>query len=223
MFSDKEIIVSCQIDRLHTHEQEIVCWMVVEAHLGGAGYVRVCGVDNVRAIKDLGINVKIIGCTKGEYENGEVYITPGISDVVDLFSAGADYVAVDFTMRDRCPEEMQKICCTGNIIADVSTQNEGITAAGAFNVCAVATTLSGYTKESQLDKYTRLYEPDLHLPGSIKLHLKNAHIDIPVIAEGRYWTPEQIGFAMISGADAVCIGAAITKPEKITKRLIDLL
>jgi N-acylglucosamine-6-phosphate 2-epimerase len=39
-----------------------------------------------------------------------------------------------------------------------------------------------------------------------------------VIAEGRFWTPFEVGHAFELGASAVVIGTAITSPVDITKR-----
>ena len=43
-------------------------------------------------------------------------------------------------------------------------------------------------------------------------------LDTPVIAEGRYWTPELVGRAFDLGAYAVVVGTAITDPRAITRR-----
>lgn len=217
MFERKEIIVSCQMDTPNDSEGEIVKWMAVEAHLGGANFVRVCRPSNVEQVKQLGINAKIIGCTKGKYENGDVYITPTLQDVIDLFNAGADYVAVDFTMRDRDPEEMQKICCARSIIADVSKVEEGVTAGSAFNVSAIATTLFGHTKETAKFHDCGKYTPNILGASRIASHLSGVNVLVPVIAEGSFWNPSQVKTAFDLGVDAVCIGGAITKPKDITE------
>lgn len=214
MFERKEIIVSCQLELPHTFEKEIVKWMAIDAHLGGASFVRVCGVDNVAAVKSVDGNIKVIGCTKGRYDNGDVYITPLLEDVISLFRAGADYVAVDFTMRDREPKDMQDICTAGRIIADVSTAEEGVTAAGAFNISAVATTLNGYVSGTK----EKMHQPNILLATRISSHISNVNIRVPVIAEGRFWTPSEVRTAFDLGVDAVCIGSAITNPRKITER-----
>jgi N-acylglucosamine-6-phosphate 2-epimerase len=40
----------------------------------------------------------------------------------------------------------------------------------------------------------------------------------PVIAEGRFYLPEQVATALALGAHAVCVGGAITRPQDITRR-----
>ena len=47
--------------------------------------------------------------------------------------------------------------------------------------------------------------------------------DIPVIAEGNYSTPQQARIAILRGAHAVTVGAAITRPQVITRNFKDYL
>jgi putative N-acetylmannosamine-6-phosphate epimerase len=72
----------------------------------------------------------------------------------------------------------------------------------------VATTLSGYTGGDTPDG------PDLALVASLTQEL-----DIPVLAEGRYTTQEEVWAALGAGAFAVVVGTAITDPEALTRRL----
>jgi putative N-acetylmannosamine-6-phosphate epimerase len=48
-----------------------------------------------------------------------------------------------------------------------------------------------------------------------------AALDCPVIAEGRYATPDDVRAALAAGAWAVCVGAAITDPVALTRRLAE--
>jgi N-acylglucosamine-6-phosphate 2-epimerase len=43
-------------------------------------------------------------------------------------------------------------------------------------------------------------------------------LDVPVFAEGRYSTPEEVWAAYGAGAFAVVVGTAITDPEELTRR-----
>ena len=49
--------------------------------------------------------------------------------------------------------------------------------------------------------------PDVELVAALA-----AALDCPVIAEGRYATPDHVRAAFAAGAWAVCAGAAITDP-----------
>ena len=44
------------------------------------------------------------------------------------------------------------------------------------------------------------------------------HAQAPVVGEGRFATPEHVARAIELGAHAVVVGAAITRPERITAR-----
>ena len=44
---------------------------------------------------------------------------------------------------------------------------------------------------------------------------------MPVIAEGRYSTAQQVRAALAAGAWAVVVGTAITRPQVITRTLLD--
>jgi len=79
---------------------------------------------------------------------------------------------------------------------------EGAEAAGAD---AVATTLSGYAGGPVP------LEPDLQLLADCV-----AACSVPVLAEGRYNTPELAAAAIRAGAWAVCVGSAITDPFTTT-------
>jgi len=55
--------------------------------------------------------------------------------------------------------------------------------------------------------------PDLELVSSLASRLR-----VPLMAEGRYYTPEQTVEAIRRGAYAVIVGGAITRPAEITAR-----
>ncbi|MNT06291.1 putative N-acetylmannosamine-6-phosphate 2-epimerase [compost metagenome] len=44
---------------------------------------------------------------------------------------------------------------------------------------------------------------------------------VPVIMEGRIWTPDEAGRALRYGAWAVVVGSAITRPQLIAKRFAE--
>ncbi|WP_276322092.1 nitronate monooxygenase [Paenibacillus thalictri] len=97
-------------------------------------------------------------------------------------------------------------------MADVSTYEEGL-AAERLGVDFIGTTLSGYTPYSP-----RLETPDFELVRQL-----SARVKVPVIAEGRIWTPEEAALALEAGASYVVVGSAITRPQLITARYVQAM
>lgn len=92
------------------------------------------------------------------------------------------------------------------VMADISTVDEALLAK-ACGADLVATTLSGYTPSTAHKKNG----PDLELIRKLAGKVK-----VPIIAEGRFRTPEQTCQAIRLGAYAVVVGTAITNPQVIT-------
>jgi N-acylglucosamine-6-phosphate 2-epimerase len=180
---------------------------------GGAVGIRTEGVETIRAIRDA-VEVPVIGLVKRETPGTDVYITPEIADAVAVAEAGADLVAVDATERPRAdgtsgPDFVAAAVAElpGRTVADVDTASAARAAAEA-GAAAVATTLSGYTTPDTPEG------PDTALVVQL-----SQEIEIPVLAEGRYSTPEEVWAALGAGAFAVVVGTAITNPEALTRRL----
>jgi N-acylglucosamine-6-phosphate 2-epimerase len=183
------------------------------AELGGASGIRAEGPDDVRAIRDA-VSVPVIGLVKRDIPGSPVRITPSLDDARAVVSAGADVVAVDATLRTRSggitshdfvaalAGELER-----PLLADVDSL-EAATAARAAGADAVATTLSGYTGDEPAPD-----EPDLELVGRLA-----GELDCPVLAEGRYSTPDDVRAAFDAGAFAVVVGTAITDPIVLTRR-----
>jgi N-acylglucosamine-6-phosphate 2-epimerase len=95
-------------------------------------------------------------------------------------------------------------------MADISTVREGEQAA-ALGADLVASTLSGYTTGTPPD------DPDLELVRRLARSLT-----VPVVAEGRYRTPEQVRQAFQAGAFAVVVGRAITDALAITRHFVEV-
>jgi len=79
----------------------------------------------------------------------------------------------------------------------------------------IATTLSGYTSETE-SHVTE--EPDYDLLKSLV-----RAVNVPVIAEGRFWTPLQARRAIDCGAFAVVVGTAITRPRVVTEKFVEAM
>lgn len=215
-----KIIVSCQaMPNESFYLEKCMAAMMKSVVKGGAGALRVAGVRDLQNAKRL-FDVPVIGITKPDVipPNWQeiVYITPSLKDVVALIEAGADIVAFDGTSRKRPGGDtlegiIKYIKINKRIsMADISTLEEGQNCE-KLGVNIVSTTLAGYTQFSPL----KTEEPDFELLDELVKNLK-----VPVILEGRVWTPEQVDRAFEIGAHAVCIGSAITRPQLITKRFV---
>ncbi|MGE5653542.1 MAG: N-acetylmannosamine-6-phosphate 2-epimerase [Bacillota bacterium] len=208
------LIVSCQARANQPFNSPVfLAEMAKAAHLGGAIGIRANGPDNVAAIREV-VDLPILGINKITYPGSDVYITPTLRSAKAVADAGSHIIAIDGTTRPR-PEGWTlveliaaiKRECQLPVMADISTYEEG-EAAAAAGADLVATTLSGYTPYSP-----KLDGPDLELVKRLATDLT-----IPVIAEGRINTPEQVAQCFAVGAFAVVVGRAITMPHEITRR-----
>jgi N-acylglucosamine-6-phosphate 2-epimerase len=215
------LIVSCHFDVSEPyHSAELAPVFAKAAELGGAIGLRLEGAETVRAIRKQ-TALPIIGFVKGKYADSTELVTPELNDIESLFEAGADIVAVDATQRKRPNgsdgfvffEEARKRF-RKPLWADCSTFREGVRAAES-GADYVATTLSGYTPGTECVDYKR---PDYEM-----IHSLASALTIPVIAEGRIWTPEDAVHCMSVGAHAVVVGSAITRPRVITQMFVSAL
>ena len=187
---------------------------------GGAGAIRLCGIENIKHIKK-NILVPIIGLTKLEPTPinwlDKVYITATLKDLKELLKTGVEFIAIDGTNRKRedgssLQEQINLIKDEKKtVVADVSTFEEGINVS-ELGADIISTTLSGYTKET---RYKANNGPDFDLLAELTEELL-----MPVILEGRIWEPSDVKKAFQIGAHAVVIGTAITRPHLITKRFL---
>lgn len=156
------------------------------------------------------VKVPIIGLYK-DY-GYEVYITPTFPHAAKIAKAGADIIAVDATFRRKDLKEFIARLHgeLGTLVAaDVSNAAEG---ERAFECGAdmAGSTLSGYVGVRKPPE-----GPDIMLVSAlVKLGAG------PVMAEGRYSTPEQVRKAFKAGAHCVCVGTAITRPDVLTKAFL---
>ena len=206
------LIVSCQARSDNPlHGPQFMGAMALAARDGGAKAIRANGPEDVRAVKAAGLPV--IGIHKVFSDNVPVYITPTMAAADALAKAGADIIALDCTPRPRHGDTPAAIIAhirnqlRLESFADISTLEEGIAAAG-MGATYVSTTLSGYTE------YT---EPKPDGPDFALIRALAERIDTPVIAEGRFNTPELAQAAIEAGAYAVVVGTMITNPREITK------
>lgn len=214
-----KVIVSCQaMPNEPLYREEAMAAMMKSVLNGGAGGLRVAGARDVMNAKRM-TDVPVIGLTKPEVIPANwketVYITPSLKHVNSLIKAGADIIAFDGTSRkhENCTVEdiINLIKINKRIsMADISTVEEGLNCEKA-GVDIISTTLAGYTQFSPL----KGNGPDFELLEALVKQVK-----IPVVLEGRIWTPEEVDKAFSIGAHCVVIGSAITRPQLITKRFV---
>ncbi|ROV60379.1 N-acetylmannosamine-6-phosphate 2-epimerase [Vibrio ponticus] len=199
-------VSSCQpVDGSPMDTPEIIAAMAKASEDGGAAGLRIEGIANLKAVVKV-VSIPIIGIVKRDLTDFPIRITPYLTDVVDLAKAGASIIAFDGTDRAR-PDNIKNIIDTihhhGCIaMADCSTVEEAL-ACSELGADIIGTTLSGYCGE-----YTPI-EPDFEFVETI------SKMDMFVMAEGRYNSPILAEKAILSGADCVTIGSAITRIEHI--------
>jgi putative N-acetylmannosamine-6-phosphate epimerase len=215
-----KLIVSCQATPEEPlHGTHFMAAMAQAARMGGAGGIRANGVDDIAAIRQV-VDLPIIGINKRHVDGSDVYITPAFEDAAGVVRAGAHLVALDGTARAR-PDALLLTDLIARIhddlnvpvMADCSCMEDAATSASA-GADILATTLSGYTAHGNLPQEG----PDLELVSQLV-----ARFSLPVIAEGRFSTPQQVGEAFARGAYAVVVGGAITRPQEITRRFVRAL
>lgn len=209
------LVVSCQADvDSPLRSPEIMAVMARAAEMGGAVAIRVQGFADVAAVRAV-ISLPLIGLTKTDRQDTDVYITPTVHEAVRLRELGCEIVAVDATLRPR-PEPFAQIvgrlhAAGGLVMADVSTLEEARQAL-LDGADILSTTLSGYTPYSP-----QLAEPDWPLMRAL------ASENLPFMAEGRIASPAQARHALNLGALAVVVGSAITRPDVITRGFAEAL
>jgi N-acylglucosamine-6-phosphate 2-epimerase len=211
------LIVSCQAypgDPLR--QRGVMPLFARAAEQAGAVAVRLEGLEDVRDAARV-LQIPIVGIVKRG--PGPVEITPTFEDCRDLIDAGARVVALDGTRRTRpdalgLGEVVQRIRDYADVLvmADCgSVEDAG--AAMLAGVDILSTTLAGYTADRAAND-----GPDLAFVRELV-----ASGELPVVAEGRIWTPEQARVALDAGAYAVCVGSAITHPGRLTRRFLRAL
>ena len=203
------LVVSCQANVGSSLRQpSIMAAMARAAEMGGAGAIRVQGTADVSAVRAF-TSLPLIGLTKTDRPDTDVYITPTADEALRLHDLGCEIVAIDATLRPR-PEPFAQIVrrvhlAGGMVMADISTLEEARQAL-LDGADVLSTTLSGYTPYSP-----QLSAPDWPLMQGL------AREGLLFMAEGRLSLPAQARYALDLGALAVVIGSAITRPDVITR------
>ena len=211
-----KLIVSCQaLPDEPLHSSFIMGRMAKAAKEGGAVAIRAQGVEDIIEIKKV-TELPVIGIIKREYSDSEIYITPTKKEVEELSKTKCEMIALDATNRVRpnneSLEEMIKFIHELGILvmADISTYEEAVNAQKLGCDC-ISTTLCGYTS------YSENYDgPNLELIEKLTKEL-----DIPIIAEGKINTPQDLKAVYEKGAFSAVVGSAITRPQLITKKFTE--
>lgn len=214
-----KLVVSCQaLPDEPLHSSHIMARMAVAAQQGGAAGIRAQSVEDIKAIMEV-CDLPMIGIIKRNYPDSEVYITASMKEVEELLTTHCQIIALDATLRPRPNGEktedlVARIHQAGRLaMADCSTYEECVQAqAAGFDM--VSTTLCGYTPYSQ--QYSG--------PNFPLLKQCVETLTIPVIAEGKINSPEDLRRVYEEcGVFSAVVGGAITRPQQITARFVDVL
>jgi N-acylglucosamine-6-phosphate 2-epimerase len=213
----RKLVVSCQaLPEEPLHSPFIMGRMAYAAYLGGASGIRANSVDDIKEIKKH-VDLPIIGIIKSVYEGSEVFITPTMKEVDELYREGVDMIAMDATDRRRpdgstitelFPRIREKYK-NQLFMADCSTYEEALTAV-ELGFDSIGTTLSGYTEATK----------DKSLPDFDLIERLVSTVSVPVIAEGGISTPEELKKIFDLGIYSAVVGSAITRPMEITKKFM---
>ena len=210
------LIVSCQARNDNPfYGPDFMRAMALAAVQGGALGIRAEGVADIAAIR-AALALPIIGLIKRNDPGFDVTITPDFAAAKAVADAGADIIAIDATNRPRAGGDLAVLIDRIHIelgkpvMADLATLAEAL-AAEAAGADYIGTTMAGYTA----DTAHRKDGPDLELLANLVRRCLR-----PVIAEGRYDTPDLAAQAVSQGAYAVVVGTAISNPREITRRFV---
>ena len=214
------LIVSCQaLPHEPLYDSYIMSKMAYAAMLGGAVGIRANTIVDILAIRKR-VDLPIIGIIKQEYDGSDVYITPTMDEVDALVEIGCDIIATDATNRIRPNgktfedffSEVRAKYPNQLFMADTSCFEEG-QLAERLGFDLIGTTKAGYTP------YTKGRSlPDLEL-----IEKYSKELNVPIIAEGGIWSPEDLKNVYKAGAFSAVCGTAITRPMDITKRFVKAL
>lgn len=218
-----KLVISCQAlpgEPLYREEGGVMTLMAKAALEAGAVAIRAQGITDIQQIK-AAFDVPIIGIIKRNYDGYDSYITATMQEVDELVEVGSDIIALDATLRQRgdgttvnefvkaikekYPEQL--------LMADISTLEEGLNAA-KMGFDLIGTTMNGYTPYTQGETEG----PNFELMKQLV-----EQTGVPIVAEGKIHTPEDLAKAFEQGIYTAVVGGAITRPLEIAKRFIQVV
>jgi N-acylglucosamine-6-phosphate 2-epimerase len=214
------LIVSCQAEATEPlFGAPIMAALARAALAGGAVGIMANTPADVAAIRAVS-DCFLIGVYKVHTPDSPVYITPTCEAAAAVAQAGCDMIAIDATPRPRpgglaLGDLVRTIQTTLGlpVMAHVSCRADAAFAE-PLGVDVLTTALAGYTAHGRPPQDG----PDLEFLADL-----TAQSRVPVVAEGRFRTPAEVARAFDLGAYAVVIGGAITRPQDITRRLVQAI
>ena len=167
------IIASCQ-----TGYEDVDFHFATQAVLGGAVMLR---TQNITRLKK--VNLPIIGLKK--IYGGDVYITPTTVEIDAVYNEGAQYVAIDCTLKNNNAEYLTKYAHDKGlgVVADIMTVHD--------------------IRDFECDYIATTFSPE---PADAEFVKDVVSMGFDVIAEGGYTTIPEVKAAITAGASFVCVG-----------------
>ena len=218
----KGLIVSVQApEGSPLRDPDVIAAMADASLRCGAAGVRLESPEHIGAVRRRCPSALIIGLWKRTFSDSPVYITPCWEEIRQVWSAGADVIALDATERLRpeaqlLPDLIQRAKAElgAPLMADVDSVANGVKAA-ALGCDWVGTTLFGYTESTREQQ-----PPAWQLLAPLRQQLPEA---VGLICEGGIASADQAVRALELGADAVVVGTAITGVDLQVQRYVSVI